>query len=39
MAKRGPNTAKLDASRLARGVYFVKLETEGDTKTTKVIIE
>jgi hypothetical protein len=37
--KKGRNTAKLDASRLARGVYFVRLESESDTKTTKVIIE
>jgi hypothetical protein len=37
--KKGPNTAKLDASRLARGVYFVKVKVEADTKTTKVIIE
>ena len=37
--KRGPNTAKLDATGLARGVYFVKVEGESDTKTTKVIIE
>ncbi len=38
-AKRGMNTATLDASKLARGVYFVKLESESDTRTTKVIIE
>lgn len=37
--KKGRNTAKLDASRLARGVYFVRLEADGDVRTTKVIIE
>jgi hypothetical protein len=37
--KKGPNTAALDASRLSRGVYFVKVKGESDTKTTKVIIE
>jgi hypothetical protein len=37
--RKGPNTATLDASKLASGVYFVKLGSETDTKTTKVIIE
>jgi len=37
--KKGKNTARLDASGLARGVYFVKVAGETDTKTTKVIIE
>ena len=37
--KKGKNTARLDASRLARGVYFVKVRGETDTRTTKVIIE
>jgi hypothetical protein len=37
--KKGKNTAKLDASGLARGVYFVKVEGASNTKTTKVIIE
>jgi hypothetical protein len=37
--KKGPNTAKLDASGLARGVYFVKVKGETDSQTTKVIIE
>ncbi|MCX6841756.1 MAG: T9SS type A sorting domain-containing protein [candidate division WOR-3 bacterium] len=37
--KKGKNTARLDASRLSRGVYFVKLEGAGDISTTKVIIE
>jgi hypothetical protein len=37
--KKGPNTARLDASGLARGVYFVKVKGETDSQTTKVIIE
>ena len=37
--KKGPNTARLDASGLARGVYFVKVRGETDTRTTKVIVE
>ena len=37
--KKGKNTARLDASGLARGVYFVKVKGETDTRTTKVIIE
>jgi len=37
--KKGQNTATLDASRLARGVYFVKVEGASNHKTTKVIIE
>jgi hypothetical protein len=37
--KEGRNTATLDASKLARGVYFVKVKGETDTKMTKVIIE
>ena len=37
--KEGVNTTRLDASRLASGVYFVKLAADGATKTTKVIIE
>ncbi|MCX6841759.1 MAG: T9SS type A sorting domain-containing protein [candidate division WOR-3 bacterium] len=37
--KKGKNTARLDASRLSRGVYFLKLEGAGDVSTTKVIIE
>jgi len=38
-SRRGLNTAKIDVSKLARGVYFVKLEGDGDSKTTKVVIE
>jgi hypothetical protein len=38
-ARQGLNTAKLDANHLARGVYFVKLRSDSDAKTTKVIIE
>ena len=37
--RQGKNTAALDATKLARGVYFVKVKGETDTKTTKVIIE
>jgi hypothetical protein len=37
--KKGKNTATLDASKLARGVYFVKVAGASNTKTTKVIIE
>jgi hypothetical protein len=37
--KRGLHTAKMDARRLASGIYFVKLESASDSKTTKVIVE
>jgi hypothetical protein len=37
--KKGRNTATLDATRLARGVYFVKVKGGTDTQTTKIIIE
>jgi hypothetical protein len=38
-SKRGRNTATFDATRLARGVYFVKVEGASNYRTTKVIIE
>jgi hypothetical protein len=37
--KKGRNTATFDATRVARGVYFVKVEGASNFKTTKVIIE
>jgi len=37
--KKGPNMATLDATALARGVYFVKVEGASNFRTTKVIIE
>jgi hypothetical protein len=37
--RKGPNAATLDATRIARGVYFVKVEGASNFKTTKVIIE
>ncbi len=38
-AKRGLNTARLDANHLAPGVYFVKLVCGDATRSTKVVIE
>jgi hypothetical protein len=38
-SKKGKNTATFDATRLARGVHFVKVEGASNFKTTKVIIE
>jgi hypothetical protein len=37
--RKGQNNATLDATRLTRGVYFVKVEGASNFKTTKVIIE
>ena len=37
--QRGLHTAAMDARRLASGVYFVMVEGQSDSKTTKVIIE
>jgi hypothetical protein len=35
----GSHTALLDANKLARGIYLLKYENEGNTTTRKLIIE
>jgi hypothetical protein len=37
--RRGKNTTTFDATKLARGVYFVKVEGASNFKTNKVVIE
>jgi len=38
-ADAGSYCAHVDATRLARGIYLLKLESEGTTTTTKLIVE
>ena len=38
-ARQGLNAARLDASRLAGGIYFVKLQSADEDRTAKVIVE
>jgi flagellar hook assembly protein FlgD len=36
--KAGRHTARLDGGRLASGVYFGRLETDGQTRTQKITV-